>query len=262
MPGERDPLIDIKTVLVTGAAQGIGAETARVLAARGWRIITADLNGQAANAATQALDDAFPVSGGHLGVAVDVSDEASVAALFGAVSKYTDSLQGLVNGAGIIVRGAAEDYDTVQWSRQIEIHLTGAFLLARGAFPLLTAQPGGSIVNIASVGSTFGLPGRIAYSTAKSGILGFTRTLAAEWGGRGIRVNAVAPGYVATEMVKSGLRSGSLSQERLFDRTPLGRLAEPREIGTAIAFLLSDDASFVNGAVLKVDGGLTIDGTF
>jgi len=251
-----------KTVLITGAAQGIGAETARVLASRGWRVITADLNAEAAQAATEALDEAHPVPGGHLGVAVDVSDEGSVGALFDAVAVYSNSLQGLVNGAGIIIRGAAEEYDTAHWSRQIEIHLTGAFLLARGAFPLLTVEPGGSIVNIASVGSTFGLPGRVAYSTAKSGILGFTRTLAAEWGGRGLRVNAVAPGYVATEMVKSGLRTGSLSQERLFDRTPLGRLAEPREIGTAIAFLLSKDASFVHGAVLKVDGGLTIDGTF
>lgn len=252
----------LKTALITGAAQGIGAETARVLAGRGWRTITADLNATAARTAAEALDEAFPVTGGHVGLGVDVSDESSVNELFRAISAETDVLTGVVNGAGIIVRGAAEDYETPQWTRQLEIHLTGAFLISRGAFPLLTRAAGGSIVNIASVGSTFGLPGRIAYSTAKSGIVGFTRTLAAEWGRVGLRVNAVAPGYVATEMVKSGLRSGSLSEDKLFERTPLGRLAEPREIGTAISFLLSDDASFVNGSVLSVDGGLTIDGTF
>lgn len=254
--------MELKTALITGAAQGIGAETVRVLAERGWRTITVDLNVKAAQAAAEALNEAFPVVGEHLGLGVDVANESSVLELFEAVSAETETLHGLVNGAGIIVRGAAEEYDTTQWSRQLEIHLTGAFLIARTAFPLLIKTPKGSIVNIASVGSTFGLPGRIAYSTAKSGIVGFTRTLAAEWGRLGIRVNAIAPGYVATEMVKSGLRSGSLSEEKLFERTPLGRLAEPREIGTAIAFLLSADASFVNGAVLNVDGGLTIDGAF
>jgi 3-oxoacyl-[acyl-carrier protein] reductase len=254
--------MDLRTALITGAAQGIGAETASVLAERGWRIIIADLQSDIAEVSAADLTARFPVPGGHLGLGVDVASEQSVADLYVAVSQVTSSLQGLVNGAGILVRGAAETFDTLQWHRQIEIHLTGAFLLSRGAFPLLTAAPGGSIVNIASVGSTFGLPGRIAYSTAKSGILGFTRTLAAEWGGRGVRVNAVAPGYVATEMVQSGLRSGSLNQDKLFSRTPLGRLAEPREIATSIAFLLSEDASFVHGAVLNVDGGLTIDGTF
>ena len=254
--------MDIKTALITGAAQGIGAETARVLAERGWRIIVADLQAQAAEDFAEQLDAEFPAEGGHLGLGVDVSDEDSVNAMFEAVQHYTDSLQGLVNGAGIIIRAAAESYDTAAWQRQLDIHLTGAFLLSRGAFPLLTARASGSIVNIASVGATFGLPGRIAYSTAKSGIAGFTRTLAAEWGPRGIRVNSVAPGYVATEMVKSGLRAGTLSEDKLFTRTPLGRLAEPREIATSIAFLLSDDASFVHGSMLKVDGGLTIDGTF
>src|SRR5699024_10028577 len=127
------------------------------------------------------------------------------------------------------------------------------------AFGLLTANSGASIVNIASVGSTFGLPGRAAYSTAKSGIVGMTRTLAVEWGKHSIRVNAVAPGYVNTAMVRSGLESGTLDAGKLLGRTPLGRLAEPIDIAKAIAFLISDDASFVQGEVLKVDGGLTID---
>lgn len=254
--------METKTVLITGAAQGIGAATAELLAGRGHRIIIADLQQQAAADAAAELNRSAPVAEAHLGFGVDVADEASVERLFAAIAEHTDALHGLVNGAGNLIRARAADYPTAAWRLQLEIHLTGAFMLSRGAFSMLAAGPGGSIVNIASVGSTFGLPGRAAYATAKSGILGLTRTLAVEWGVEGVRVNAVAPGYVGTEMVHSGIRSGSLDTERLYGRTPLGRLAEPREIASAIAFLLSDDASFVHGEVLRVDGGITIDGTF
>lgn len=250
-----------RTALVTGAAQGIGEATARLLAARGWCVIVADLN---ADAAAAVADDLPGVPSGdpHLSFGVDVSDEASVSALLERVEQRSGVLDGLVNAAGIIGREPAETFSTDAWQRQLAVHVDGAFLLSRAAFPMLRGAARPSIVNLASVGSTFGLPGRLAYATAKSAIVGLTRTLAVEWGPVGIRTNAVAPGYVATEMVRSGLRTGALSEDRLFTRTPLGRLAEPHEIAAAIAFLLSDDASFVNGAVLKVDGGLTVDGTF
>lgn len=135
-------------------------------------------------------------------------------------------------------------------------------LFSQAAYPQLRASAGGSIVNVASIGAILGLPGRLAYTTAKAGILGLTRTLASEWGRTGVRVNAVAPGYVKTEMVESGIRSGNLDQGILTERTSLGRLAEPEEIAAVIAFLLSSDASYVNGATIRVDGGLTIDGKF
>ncbi|MEU1785719.1 SDR family oxidoreductase [Streptomyces sparsogenes] len=250
------------TVLITGAAQGIGAATARILAERGWRVVVADLGKDAAQAQADALDAASPVAGGHLAVAVDVTDEAGVTALFDDIATRAGSLDALVNGAGVIFRQAARDVDSRQWAQQLAVHLTGAMHCARGAYPLLVRSSRASVVNIASVGSTFGLPGRLGYATAKSGVLGLTRTLAAEWGPEGIRVNAVAPGYVATDMVRSGLESGALDKETLVRRTPMRRLAEPAEIGTSIAFLLSPDASFVHGATLKVDGGITIDGTF
>jgi NAD(P)-dependent dehydrogenase (short-subunit alcohol dehydrogenase family) len=223
-------------------------------------VLVVDLDGGSAAAMASRLDADFPVDGGHRGYGADITDEAAVRALARAIGAEFARVDGLVNGAGIISRHRAETFELARWERELSVHLTGTLLITQQLFPLLGR--GSAIVNIASVGSTFGLPGRIAYSTAKSGILGFTRTLAAEWGSRGIRVNAVAPGYVDTDMVRSGFRSGSLDERKLLGRTPLGRLGEPAEIGRAIAFLLSDEASFVHGAVLKVDGGLTIDGAF
>ncbi len=249
-----------KTVLITGGGQGIGAGTARELAGRGWRVLIVDVNRDAAKMIAQELDVTLPVDGGHRGYGADITDAASVSAFVAAAAAEFDRVDGLVNGAGIISRTPAHSFSVSQWERELSVHLTGAFLVTQRLYHLFGR--GSAIVNVASVGSTFGLPGRIAYSTAKSGILGFTRTLAAEWGSEGIRVNAVAPGYVRTEMVMSGFRTGALNEAKLLDRTPLGRLAEPAEIACAIAFLLSEDASFVHGQVLRVDGGLTIDGNF
>jgi NAD(P)-dependent dehydrogenase (short-subunit alcohol dehydrogenase family) len=132
----------------------------------------------------------------------------------------------------------------------------------RAAFPLLMDTPGASVVNLASVASTLGLPLRLAYSTAKTGIVGLTRTMAAEWGRRGIRVNAVAPGYIETPMMLSGLEAGVLDRDRLLSRTPLMRFGRADEIAAAISFLVSPDASFITGITLNVDGGITIDGMF
>lgn len=250
-----------RSVLITGGAQGIGAETALVLAERGWSTVIADINLDECRQVARRLEVTHPVEGGHHALGVDVSDCASVRQLCADLGSKVSTLQGLVHAAGVISRQPAEDFDLAQWQRQLNVHLTGAFLTTRGLFSLLLAGSG-AVVNIASVGSTFGLPGRIAYSTAKSGILGMTRTLAAEWGPRGVRINAVAPGYVGTEMVLNAFRDGTLDEGRIRARTPLRRLATPREIATAIAFLLSDDSSFVNGAILHVDGGLTINGSF
>lgn len=253
------------TVVITGGSQGIGAAAASVLASRGYRVVVADLDGEAAKIVAQELTDRWPVadagSAGHLGAGIDVTDCDAVRHFTAELDVAGTAIKGLVNCAGIITRQPAEDFSLSSWRREIDVHLTGALLMAQGLHSLLRASSG-SIVNFASVGSTFGLNGRLAYTTAKTGVVGLTRNLAVEWGRQGIRVNAVAPGYVMTRMVRSGLDAGTLNHRELVKRTPLGRLAEPHEIAECIAFLLSDSASFVNGAVLKADGGLTIDGTF
>jgi NAD(P)-dependent dehydrogenase (short-subunit alcohol dehydrogenase family) len=250
--------LDDRWVVITGGAQGIGAATGEELARRGWRVVVVDLRRDDAEGQAQRLGE-----GVHRGFGCDVSSEPSVQALYEQVSDATGGvLDGVVNCAGVIHREPASSIDLSRWTEQLQVHLTGAMLINRGAYPLMLGRPGPSIVNVASVGSTFGLPGRLAYSTAKSGILGLTRTLATEWGQDGIRVNAVAPGYVRTAMMQSGIDSGALTLDTILSRTPLGRLATPEEIATVIAFLLSSDAAFVHGAVLPVDGGLTIDGRF
>jgi 3-oxoacyl-[acyl-carrier protein] reductase len=259
-PTDRSDLTP-RLAVVTGAGQGIGAATATLLASRGWRVAVLDKSADQANARVAELEEAFQVSG-HQAVAIDVTDEHAVDEAFKELLARLGPVHGLVNGAGVLFRGPAEETDLSLWRRQLDIHLTGALLCSRAAFPSLREADAASIVNVASVGSTFGLPGRVAYATAKSGVLGLTRTLAVEWGRHGIRVNAVAPGYVATDMVRSGLNNGTLSEEALVKRTPLGRLADPDEIAKVIAFLLSDDASFVHGAIVNADGGITIDGTF
>jgi NAD(P)-dependent dehydrogenase (short-subunit alcohol dehydrogenase family) len=182
-----------RTALITGGAQGIGARVARTLAESGWRVLVADLNEGPAKDVAEELNNDAPVGAPHRGFGVDVADEASVEGLFATLSREAAGLDGLVNCAGNILRQPAEELDIAQWRRILDIHLAGSMLMAKAGFPLLKANRG-SIVNIASVGSTFGLPGRSAYSTAKTGMLGLTRTLAVEWGKHGIRVNAVAPG--------------------------------------------------------------------
>ncbi|RRQ27345.1 SDR family oxidoreductase [Rhodococcus sp. Eu-32] len=249
----------MRTALITGGAQGLGFSTAKRLGEDGFHVIVADIVRDRANESVEKLTAEGITA---TAVAIDVTDDSSVRDCFAVVDSVGGGLDVLVNNAGIISRSNAEDTESDRWERELSVHLGGAMRCSRAAFPRLLESSAPAIVNLASVGSTFGLPHRLAYSTAKTGVVGMTRTLAAEWGRRGIRVNAVAPGYMDTGMMQSGIASGTLDRDRILMRTPLMRFGRPEEVASAISFLVSADASFVTGVVLEVDGGITIDGTF
>lgn len=243
--------------VITGGAQGLGLAVARQLVADGYAIALADLQAAKARQEAARID---PEAG--MGFEMDVTSDESVAQGIAEVADKWGHIDALVTCAGIISRTPAQDVLSDAWNRELDVNLGGVMRACREVYPHLRQRPSPAIVNIGSVGTTFGLPLRLAYSTSKAGIGGFTRTLAAEWGVDGIRVNAVAPGYVDTHLMRSGFELGVLDEAEILARTPLRRLGQPDDIARAVSFLLSDAASFISGVMLPVDGGITISGDF
>ena len=250
-----------KVAIVTGAADGIGWATAQRLAGDGFAVALLDLRAPA------ALERATELGSAHLGLACDVSLQASVEVAVAAVRNRFGRIDALVNNAGIGDQsGATIDQNVEAFDHLLGVHVRGTFLMSQAvARVMLQAAPGaqrarGAIVNLGSIASSTGLPMRNAYSAAKAGVLGLTRAMASEWARAGIRVNAVAPGYVRTTLIAALERKGALNAAAIAHRTPLGRMAEPAEIAEVIAFLASSRASYVTGAVIPVDGGWTVFG--
>ncbi len=240
-----------RTVLITGAADGIGWATAQRFAAGGDRVVILDLRDEL------ALQRAAELGEAHLGLGCDVTHEGAVQAAVAQALAHTGRLDVLVNNAGIGDQpGGTVDQSVDAFDRVLNVHLRGSFLMSRECGRvMLNQEQGGAIVNLASIVASAGIPGRNAYGAAKAGIVGMTKAMAVEWGPRGIRVNAVAPGYVRTALVEKLQAQGSLNTDAIHARTPMGRMGTPSEIAEAIAFLASAQASFITGAVLAVDGG-------
>jgi meso-butanediol dehydrogenase/(S,S)-butanediol dehydrogenase/diacetyl reductase len=237
-------------VIITGAASGIGAATARRMGREGARLMLADISQDALARVADELSDAGVETATRV---LDVSDRQQVDELVAGTVERFGRLDVLVNNAGISLFAKITEITDEQWHRVLDVDLNAAFYAARAAYPHLI-KTRGCIVNTCSISGLFGDYSLIAYNTAKGALANFTRNLAIDSGSDGIRVNAVCPGGVATPMLTGILRRHLGEYQRL---VPLGRPAEPEEIAAAIAFLASDDASYITGHNLVVDGGVT-----
>lgn len=238
--------------LVTGASRGIGAACAVALAESGYNVAVGYVND--ADGAARTVADVEAAGGRGLAHRVDVSDEASAAAFVAAAESMGD-LNAVVLNAGITRDGLALRMSAEDWGAVMRTNLDGAFYTARAALRGMIKRRAGSIVAVSSVVGLMGNPGQANYCASKAGLIGLVKSLAREVGGRGIRVNAVAPGYIVTDM------TGELGDDQrtsLLGATPLGRLGEPEDVASAVAFLCSPAAAYITGAVLPVDGGLSM----
>lgn len=247
-----------RVAVVTGGAQGIGRRTAELLSERGFRIAIIDLQEPKATIA------AIEAHGGEvLWFAGDITREEIVAEFARKVFDRFGRVDVLVNNAGISLIRPAEETTAAEYRRVMEVNLVAPFLLAREFGRRMLEARSGSIVNVASIAGLTAVADRAAYNASKHGLVGLTRTLAAEWGGRGVRVNAVCPGWVKTEMDGADQARGTYTDADITQRVPMGRFATPDDVAHAIAFLADDhESGFVNGHTLTVDGGWSSDGSW
>ena len=243
-------------VLITGGASGIGLASAEAVAAVGRSVALVDRDGDRARDAAARIAQEHDVDA--VGWEADVTADAEVLAeVVAACGTAIGPIGGLVHAAGAVLVATVDEITVAQWDSVLDVNLRAYVMISQAALPEIRgAGPGGSIVGISSIEALLGQPAIPAYCASKAGVLGATRSMAQLLAPQGIRVNAVCPGYVLTPMLAPALARPGV-QEGMVGRTPLGRLAEPIEIGRVVRFLLSDDASYVTGIELVVDGGLT-----
>ena len=242
-----------RSVIVTGAGSGIGKAVSLRLAQAGWDVGAADLNGTAVRGTAEEI---CAVGGRAVAVVGDIACSGHCARMITAVVEGLGRVDALVNCAGISKPGDSLAYSQEDWERLIGVQLNGAFFAAQAVGRQLVQQgEGGAIVFITSTNSEAAFPRRAAYCAAKAGVAMLTKVLAVEWAVHRIRVNAVGPAYVETEMTRRNIAAGNVSQEAIERRIPLGRLAQPGDVADAVEFLLSNQAGFITGQSLYVDGG-------
>ena len=246
MPG----ILHGEIAIVTGAGKGIGEAVARALAEAGARVAVTS------RVAADAERVAASLGSGHVGLGMDVRSSAEVDGAVAAAAEALGTPTILVNNAGVNTLGPSESYADDDWDRIVDVNLTGVFRCCRAAGAVMLGAGRGSIVNVASiVGATVGMPWRAPYASSKAGVVGLTRTLAVEWAGRGVRVNALLPGPVRTAMIDVAIGQGAVDAQNVIDHTPAGRWAVPSDIAEAVVLLCAPGAGFVTGQALVVDGG-------
>ena len=258
MPSVSEERSEARVAVVTGAVRGIGRQVALTLAEKGYAVAVNDLDPP-----DHTLQELEQAGAQVLSIPGDVSDEESVRGMVEALLGEFGRVDALVNNAGISAIVPAEETTLTDWRRVLEVNLTGPFLMSREFGKEMMHSGNGSIVNVSSVAGLLGIADRAAYNASKHGLIGLTRTLAAEWGGRGVRVNAVCPGWVKTEMDQEDQDSGGYTDADIEGRTPMARFARPEDIAQAVAFLAdSNQSGYVNGHALSVDGGWFGDGSW
>jgi 3-oxoacyl-[acyl-carrier protein] reductase len=241
-----------KVAIITGSARGIGQATAWKFAAEGAKVVVCDLE---RNGVDEVVSQIIAAGGQAIGFTVNVTDKASIAAMVKGVIDKHGRIDVLVNNAGIVDDAMFRKMSDEQFERVIDINLKGTYNCARAVVDIMIAQNAGVILNASSVVGLYGNFGQTNYAASKFGVIGMAKTWARELGRKGIRANAVCPGFVETTILKSIPQK---VMQAMIDRVPLGRLAKPEEIANTYAFLASDEASYINGAVIEVSGGATI----
>ena len=241
-----------KVAIITGSARGIGQATAWKFAAEGAKVVVCDLERKGVD---EVVSQIIAAGGQAIGFTVNVTDKASIAAMVKGVIDKHGRIDVLVNNAGIVDDAMFRKMSDEQFERVIDINLKGTYNCARAVVDIMIAQNAGVILNASSVVGLYGNFGQTNYAASKFGVIGMAKTWARELGRKGIRANAVCPGFVETTILKSIPQK---VMQAMIDRVPLGRLAKPEEIANTYAFLASDEASYINGAVIEVSGGATI----
>ncbi|WP_336023622.1 SDR family NAD(P)-dependent oxidoreductase [Halobellus salinisoli] len=247
--------LDGEVAIVTGAAQGLGKQMAAALAEMGADVAIADVNAEKAERTAAELDGETDV----IGVPVDVTDEASVETMVEAVTDRLGPIDVLVNNAGIVENSPAEETSFDSWRRVVAVNLDGVFLCAKHVGRQMLDREEGRIVNISSMsGFDANVPQKQAsYNSTKAGVSMLTESLAVEWADRGVRVNAIAPGYMRTELVDETLEESPEMEDTWLENTPMGRLGRPEELRELVLYLASDASSYMTGSTVLIDGGYT-----